>query len=329
MKKQLWKVTCLSFGMIVLILDSKTAIYGMQEGIELCLKAVIPSLFPFILISNLMTSYLIGTSIPILRPIGQFMGIPQGAESMLIAAFLGGYPVGAKTVAQVYQNGTIPKEDAERLLTFCNNAGPSFLFGMLGTVFTNIWMPWALWIIHITSAVLVSRIFPFHSSSVQISQKNHVSVTEEMQSALKIMGQICGWVVLFRVILSFLRRWVLWIFATEIQILLTGMLELSNGCIELSSVANPNLQFIIASCLLGFGGLCVTMQTMSVINSLSIGRYILGKVLQTGFSLLLSCILLFRLWAIIPILFLFFLLFQQKGKIVVAIQKPFVYNRNQ
>ena len=57
-------------GMLLLILDSKTAVTGAWDGIELCLRTVIPSLFPFFIISAALTSSLAGMKLPLLRPLG-------------------------------------------------------------------------------------------------------------------------------------------------------------------------------------------------------------------------------------------------------------------
>ena len=81
--------------MLALILDGRTAIDGARQGIELCLRTVIPSLFPFFVLSILLTSSLLGSSLAVLRPLGRLFGMPDGAESLLIPAFLGGYPVAA------------------------------------------------------------------------------------------------------------------------------------------------------------------------------------------------------------------------------------------
>ena len=40
----------LALGLLILILDGKTAYNGAVDGIELCLKTVIPALFPFFVI---------------------------------------------------------------------------------------------------------------------------------------------------------------------------------------------------------------------------------------------------------------------------------------
>ena len=60
-------------GISILILDSRTALIGAQEGIVLCLQTVIPSLFPFFMLSNLLTGSLMGADFRILRPIGRIV----------------------------------------------------------------------------------------------------------------------------------------------------------------------------------------------------------------------------------------------------------------
>ena len=147
-------------GMLILILDGKTALAGGAEGIELCLKTVIPSLFPFFVLSILLTSSLSGVTLPVLRPLGRLCGMPEGTEALLISGFLGGYPVGAQSVAAVYRSGQLPRREAERLLAFCSNAGPAFLFGMASSLFPRQWMAWALWGIHIAGAVFAAVLLP-------------------------------------------------------------------------------------------------------------------------------------------------------------------------
>ena len=88
-----------SLGMLLLILDTKTAIQGAQEGIRLCIMTVIPSLFPFFVLSSLLTGALTGVRLRFLRPIGKLCRMPAGSESLLLIGMLGGYPTGAKSAA--------------------------------------------------------------------------------------------------------------------------------------------------------------------------------------------------------------------------------------
>ena len=266
--------------MLILILDGRTALIGAQTGIELCLRTVIPSLFPFFLLSILLTSSLSGISLPFLRPLGKLCGIPQGGESILISGFLGGYPAGAQSISAAYRAGQLSKDDAQRMLAFCNNAGPAFLFGMAASVFSNPVIPWLLWGLHLFSAILVSLLIPKNQeSSVQISSQNRHSISSALRSSIHVMASVCGWVVFFRIVIAFLNRWVLWILPVDIQVVVIGFLELSNGCCELPSVSDPSLRFAVCSSLLACGGLCVAMQTQSVLSGLSMKSYFFGKML--------------------------------------------------
>ena len=304
--RQLFTGLGASIGMMVLILDGKTALEGAKAAVELCLWTVIPSLFPFFILSVLLTGTFFGQEIPLLRPLGKIFSLPSGTEALMIPAFLGGYPAGAQSISQAYRTGHLKKEEAERLLAFCSNAGPAFLFGMTGPMFPEKWMVWALWAIHIGSAYLVCRMFPGSNAVAKLQAGPAITVTGALLSAIRIMAQVCSWVMLFRVFIGFLRRWVLWILPTEFQVAICGLLELSNGCCNLALIESVPLRFILCSGFLAFGGLCVTMQTASVTEGLSIRKYIFGKILQLCFSILLAMGVMVHPAAIIPCCFPFF-----------------------
>ena len=136
-------------------------------------------------------------------------------------------------------------------------------------------------------------------------------LSDTMRLSIRCMAQVCGWIVLFRVLLAFLERWLFWLFPGELRVLFTGMLELSNGCISLSSVENTELRFLICAAMLSFGGLCVTMQTVSVTQGLRLRFYFPGKFLQTAVSVFLSWVILPKasICPIIPAAALIFILF--------------------
>lgn len=276
-------------GILLLILDGRTALEGARLGADLCLRTVIPSLFPFFVLSILLTGSFLGTSMGILRPLGRLCGIPRGTESLLLAGFLGGYPVGAQAISSAYHAGHIQNEDAQRMLAFCNNAGPSFLFGMAAAMFPQKSMVWALWLIHMASAVITSLILPRNMTrNVSLKTAPQVSFSGAMTKALSVIASVCGWVILFRVIIQFLTRWIFWILPDTARVSLIGILELSNGCCELSRIENIGLRFLLCSAILALGGLCVTMQTVSVTKGLKMHRYFIGKILQTASSILLA-----------------------------------------
>lgn len=278
--------------MMVMILDTRTAFQSAQEGIGICIRTVIPSLFPFLALSSLISSCLLGQRIGFLQPIARFCKIPNGAESLLVLGFLTGYPIGAQLITQAYRDKKLSAVTARRMLGFCNNAGPAFLFGMLSPLFANAKTVWILWAVHILSALLVSCILPASKvTATTISPCDGKSFPESLQNALKAIAGICGWVVLFRILLGFCNRWFLWLFPAAIQVFISGLLELANGCVLLQNIPQEGTRFLLSATMLSFGGLCVGMQTVSVTSELGTGWYFPGKVLQTVITVLISTLL--------------------------------------
>lgn len=288
-----------AIGLLILILDARTAVAGAQEGVWLCIRTLIPSLFPFFVISGYFCRVYSEIDLPFLKPVLRLCGMPNGTQSLLVIGALGGYPVGAKAIADAYTEGRIHINTAKRMLGFCSNAGPAFVFGIIGGMFENRFASWVLLLILILSAIITGWLLPGDRTvmtSAQIAKKSS-GFSEIFQGSIKATASVCGWVILFRVILSILKRWFLWFLPDTIQIILTGILELSNGCLALNGISNDGLRFVISAGILSFGGLCVFMQTLAVTGTLGAGLYFPGKILQCLISLVLSSIAQFGLFS--------------------------------
>ena len=88
-RKNMMTVFCAA-GILALILDSHTALSGAASGIDLCMKTILPSLFPFLFLCTVITDILWDSQNTLIKLIGAKTGVPPGAESLLIAASLGG-----------------------------------------------------------------------------------------------------------------------------------------------------------------------------------------------------------------------------------------------
>jgi len=279
--------------MMVLILDGKTAMAGIQSGIEICLRSLIPSLFPFFVLSALVTGALAGRPLYLFRVPGKICRIPSGSESLLAIGIAGGYPVGAKNVSDALNRKLISPEDAQRMSVFCNNAGPSFLFGVLGPLFSDLRWVWALWLIQIISAVITGWVLPVPRKQQTVSAPpSSITLADALNSAIKSMVQVSGWVIFCRMVLEFLDRWFLWLLPDSVQVLLTGLIELSNGCLCLERIGYEPLRFLIASVMLSLGGMSIWMQTKSVFPQLKLKYYLAGKMLQSLVGMLLCAAVL-------------------------------------
>ena len=276
-------------GMTVLILDSRTAIAGAVAGIDICIKTLIPSLFPFFVLSILLTGSVLGRPVNLLRPVARLCRIPAGCESLLAIGFLGGYPVGAQNVAFARESGVLSSKDAGRMIVFCNNAGPAFMFGFLSQMFQNPICPWLLWMIHMSSAIVLGLLLPGGGDrNVAMPCTQNLTFSHALDKSIKVMARVCGWVILFRIILEFLQGSVLNCLPVTGQVLVAGLLELSNGCLWLRALPSEGLKFILSAVMLSFGGMCVYLQTRSIAANVSMDLYIPGKMLQGCISFLLS-----------------------------------------
>ncbi len=296
MNKQTRTAVTASVGLLLFIFDSKTVLLGATEAIELCLKTVIPSLFPFFVLTGVLTNSLIGIKIPGLGKLGKLCGIPPGAESILLLGLLGGYPVGAKCINDCHRQGTLDKLSSGRMLGFCSNCGPSFLFGICASMFSNMFTPWVAWAVQILSALLTGILLPrYENVAAAVTPRQQISIQESLKSSMRIIAEVCGWVIAFRVVIELADRWFLWRFPNWLYALLIGMTELANGCSVLQRIAWEPIRFIICCFIMSFGGICVFMQTLSATSCCGIGMYLPGKAIQC-----LLCIPLGSL-AVIPL----------------------------
>lgn len=277
-----------ALGILLLIMDSKTALCGASDAIELCLHSVIPSIFPFLVLTGLLTSAINGSQSRFLAPLGRVLGIPKGSEGIFITGILGGYPTGAQAVYQAWQHGQLSKTDARRMLGFCSNAGPSFLFGILISAFPDIRMLWLLWGVQILSAILSAVMLPGGREHGSVSlPRNSITFSQSLKRSVVSMGYICGWIILFRTILAFCDRWILWLLPESARVTVYGLVELANGCCNLKEISSVGLRFVTAGGLLSFGGICVAMQTVTITGKLGMGQYFPGKALQGLISITL------------------------------------------
>jgi len=299
---------------ICLIVFSKSNIQAVKSSLDIWVNNVIPSLFPFFIATELLNH----TNIPriignlfnkIMRPLFNVPGI--GAYALFMG-IISGYPVGAKIVTNFRNENLCTKEEAERLLTFTNNSGPLFILGTVGiTLFYDSWVGLLLLFTHILACISVGIIFRFWK--IKIKEQRNTDTLEtninfnslgevlskSILSAINSVVLIGGFIVLFGIIFSILQKThilsilkvplipifnLLNIDTSFIIPILTGILELTNGVTSVSTIASRNLGINVITCafLLGFGGISIMLQVLSITSKsdISIKPYILGKLLH-------------------------------------------------
>lgn len=309
---------------IFLLLFSKSNIVAAKAGLSLWANSVLPSLLPFFIATELLgytniVSYLGKLLNGFMRP---FFNVPGEGSFALLMGIISGYPVGAKIVANLKSQGKCNSIEAERLLAFSNNSGPLFIIGTVGIgMFSSSHIGLILFITHLLSCITVGFLFRWWkksnrkdyrsyeyelpSSSLSLSNLGEI-LSKSIVSAINIILVIGGFVVLFSIIISMLNRAHFFIFLSSffhilgincelIPGILTGFVEVTNGISNISSIScNINTKIIACSFALGFGGLSVLLQVLSITSksNISIKPYFIGKILQAFFSAFYTYLLL-------------------------------------
>ena len=293
MKKLFAILSVLLFATLLLIRPSDAGA-AVRDGLQLCAKTVVPSLFPFFVVTALLLHLGLDS---VLRPIcAPFMkplfGLRGECAAPILAGFLGGYPTGARSAAQLYEQGALTRREAELLLGFCNNCGVGFLVGFVGAgIFGSVRVGILLLAVHIASALLSGMVLcrfvrrqdemlmlpacqlPAHS--VPFSTALVASVSGAVNSTLTV----CAYIVFFRTVTALLPA--------SLPSVMTGAVEMVGA---VASLRGDAFGFAAAAGITAWGGLSVHCQTMAVVGELSLRWHLLGKILQTGFAVVMAMV---------------------------------------
>ena len=283
--------------MVVLLVCSRQAAQFVQEGLHLCAASLIPSLFPFFVLSSFFAEFCASeiTNSRLFHGIGRIFGCSATGAGVFFLSLLGGYPVGPRLIAQLQHTSHLSRQESEHLLLFCNNAGPAFFLGLVGLgQFQSLRTGVFLYLIHALSSTLVAIIFrpkvPFFSiSAPKATNSFPKTFVNSVARAGGVMVQLCAFVTFFYTALR--------LFSSLTGVdhpLFLGFFELTQGILSLSSTFKG---ICMASGLCGWGGLSVHFQTAYVLaeTGISTKNHLRGKILQSFLATFLTFLAFFLL----------------------------------
>ena len=285
------------FSLFLTIRNPEAAIGFVSDGLRLCAGTVIPSLFPFLVVSELLV--LSGTGEAIGRllsgPFRKVFGVSGLGFTVFFLGSLCGFPVGARTAISYFDRGLLGKKETERLLTFTNNPSSAFLISAVGvSLFGSQFFGTALFGVTLLSAVLVGFFGRFilrgdeedpvfrRAPATQI--RTVVGVfTGAVTNATDSMLRVCSYVVFFTALTGTMRLFLDAVQASDvIAAALGGILELTTGVGSAAGLAERHVGAILAAFFSGWAGLSVHMQILSITDGrgLCYRPYFLAKLFQ-------------------------------------------------
>lgn len=277
------------FVMFLIVFYSKELSEGIKNGINVALNLVIPSMFLFMILSNIIIQSNLSNIVS--RPF-HFLSkwvfhIPKENITIVVLSLVGGYPVGAKLLGDAVRRGEMSPQLAERMLCYCVNCGPAFLISGVGTaIFGSQKLGLYLYLSQIVACLVTGFLCSFGikrnpQESVPVpaySASGSVLIVGAVNDAVRSLGIICGFVVAFSSFMP-ITELLLHYLNPEYATVLQGLLEVTNGCNNLVDYTASN-RILLAAVFTAFGGICVHLQVCAMLKSTGIrmGRFFLYRI---------------------------------------------------
>lgn len=301
----------------IIMLSFPYAANGAKRGINICVSNLIPSLFPFMILSSFVSLT------PIRQYISKFLSpitanifhLSGKYSTTLFFSLIGGYPIGARMLADMLERGETSEKSVERILCFCVNCGPAFLIGTIGVgIYNNAKIGFILLAAQTISALLiailtaVNKIVPKKYYEAPINANIHICLVESITKSTFSMLTICGFVVAFMSIISLLDGLGIMTYMANLlasisfipfmdgnvcEAILTGLIEVTSGVFKTLNLKG-NISVLVMSFLTGFGGLSVFCQVASCFKDYKINfkPFIISRFANGFISLSITAILL-------------------------------------
>lgn len=304
--KKIYFYTAVILTIVLILLRADSVIRYAKDAMEMCYSLIIPTLFPFFVCSGLLIysgfgSVLARAAQKIMLPI--FNVAPSGAAAFVLG-IISGFPLGAVTACQLYRCGSLSKSEAERLLAFCNNSGPLFIIGSVGTaIYAKPSYGVILYVIHIVASLTVGIVFRFYGRSRHNSPSMRLDTAEmplgevfstALSGASRNILTVCFSIIFFSAISRALLD--LLPLPPLMYSLAAGICEFSTGTLRISVLdISMYEKLIMTSFIVGFAGISVHLQVMAVTagSGLSLKPYILGKLLHSIIAAAITAAILY------------------------------------
>ena len=253
----------LAFGALVLA-RPQAAATGFAGGTALCLQSVLPALFPFFVVCELLTAA--PPPAALLRPVQKVLGLASSETARaVLLSWVGGYAVCAKLTGQLYGSGHITKRDAVLLQVLGCCSGPGFVVGCVGGLLLgNVHLGMVLYSAQIGANLVCACILVGADACIRpggaadFSKKGMprrtggrmrasaptdgvtMNLPAAISSAVTSSLSVCGCVVFFRVVGAVLPLRGAWV---------SALLEVSAGCADFAAVSGQTALYGCCGCL--------------------------------------------------------------------------------
>ncbi len=252
-----------------LVVDGAGVSKAINNSINSCLTIIIPSLFGFMVLSSVIIESGIYSFLfkPLHMLFGKIFNMDLFTFSVFAISLMGGYPIGAKLLAETAADER-NRKICENMLCYCYCPSPPFVITVIGLcVFGNTQSGLIIYLSNVIScafaALFINKINRHIFFSPNTFQKNNVILFSINSSSVSLF-KMSSVIIFFSVIIEFIRyTGLLELIENNINPICSGiavsLLEISN--ISALTNADTSLLLPIAAALSSFGGFCILIQT--------------------------------------------------------------------
>ncbi len=276
----------------------------MVDALALCSRKVIPTLFPFMVLSEMALSCSAqikkGRLHSVLNAIMQkLFGVSGAAFSALLFGILCGAPVGAKTALTLYRTGELSREETESVLCFCNYPSLPFVVfvvggGMLGDRKTGLFLYISILLSGLISGFVLCKLLrgrhtesflPVHDSTEKESYFFFATLSSSLRSSSLACLYVTAFIAFFSSLSSCLNILLAPLFPQHLLALIVSVFEMTSGAAAATSAGGLRGALCCAAAL-GWGGISVHLQIISLsdTSTISFRKYIASKLLSAILS---------------------------------------------
>ena len=294
-------------GAALLLLYAPAAAAGAMQGLAACGRVILPAVFPFLAVSVFLAGAPGGELLSALLagPVRGCFRLPAAASSALLMSWIGGYPAGAKTLAELQKQGILTAREAQNAAPVLIYSGPAYMAGVVGgQIFGSAAVGIFLFLCQLAAGLLLGRLFSLgrplppaggRPASPKKPEPTAVLLVRSVGSAASSAVNICAFVVLlsaFAAVFSACGLFPLlekglagltrgWLAGETARCFFTGLLEICAGS-ALAATLPPAEAAKILPFLLSFGGVSVCCQAAACFGEspLPWGRLLLGRLLH-------------------------------------------------
>lgn len=297
-------VICSSILILFLIFLNKTIVFdSVSFGINIWIKNVFPSLFPFFIISDILIKYNITSYIPswIKKIFRYLFNVSDNVITIFFLSMVSGFPSNARNTRIMYDNNMISVDEANYVLMFTHFSNPFFILGTVSVFFLkNETYGIIILVSHYLSNFIIGILFRnkkyySHINYTNVNNKcqNFSSVfvnaiSSSINSLIMILGTLISFLVISSLIIDLFK------FNLYSDAIVKGILEITMGLKSLSLLNIDDIyKVVISTMFLSFGGFSVHMQVISNIIDTDIKYFyfFFGRVIHVMLSFVLSLLL--------------------------------------